>query len=667
MKRHAMLILIVGSLVAPKLASSFEATQSLEKLFNLRIEVSSTSPDTLLNSPSSVSVIDRYTIQEYNFQSISEAIETLAGVSVNRSYFSHNLPAIRGILQDNFTNRVLILIDGVASWMSVTGHGELERININDLERIEVLKGPASVLYGTNAYSGAINLVLRRLPDENTEDVMGQLQTSISTNSHLKSANGHLLYADQDLTYFVSASAQLQEGFEYGEDSNFVDEVGSTRYHLDFQERSNFTSNVELKTSFGLHNLLINSYLNNYSFLGARPLISSGVGQYSRTEGDLINYNFTKSIGQSKLVATLSYDRQEREYSRIADDTVRGRIEGTRSFGKLLGTLSIVDSLSLDLGVEHELRKSLKFQIYNPTNKFVFNENNMKNRQVAETSLSAQFSFYMDRLATNWPLRFVLGVRQTSNEAFDSNLSMRATGVYTISKTSSLKFVYGQSYRAPSLFELYYEDSRSVNEIYGNEDLEPETSDSTELAYILSPSKNWFLQMTVFQAEFDNKIIRTRRLPNSSSDLSLGFVNSNKFSARGSELEIKYINSELIDVMASIQSIDGDDGDAVNNKYNFKFVPEVSSSVGLNKKFRRLSGSFTYHHIGKTEGMLESIPAQSTMNASFSIRGNSGTHTIKVQNLQNKQIEYPEYIRGNINSLYSGQGQDIMYDFSTIF
>lgn len=144
---------------------------SLEELLNLevKIEVASTKGDNIFTSPSTVSIITKEDIEKFNYSSISEALQTISGFSVERTYLKRNLPTSRGVLQDHYANKVLVLIDGVPSWNAVTGEGNLDRINILDVERIEVLKGPSSVLYGTNAYTGAINILLKKDKTKNIQ------------------------------------------------------------------------------------------------------------------------------------------------------------------------------------------------------------------------------------------------------------------------------------------------------------------------------------------------------------------------------------------------------------------------------------------------------------------------------------------------------------------
>ena len=95
-----------------------------EYLWEVDVQVASTQSENIFNTPSSVSIIDKNMIESYNFISVAEAVQTVSGISIMRTYLKRNLPTSRGILQDYYANKVLILINGIPSWNAVTGEGE---------------------------------------------------------------------------------------------------------------------------------------------------------------------------------------------------------------------------------------------------------------------------------------------------------------------------------------------------------------------------------------------------------------------------------------------------------------------------------------------------------------------------------------------------------------
>jgi len=116
---------------------------SFQDLLNVHIRVTSAKGDDIFTAPSTVSVIDAATLRRYNIESIGEALNLLPGVSVGRTYYRSNVETFRGVLGDQFASSALILINGVPTWHATTGEGAFSRIAIQDVERIEVLRGPA--------------------------------------------------------------------------------------------------------------------------------------------------------------------------------------------------------------------------------------------------------------------------------------------------------------------------------------------------------------------------------------------------------------------------------------------------------------------------------------------------------------------------------------------
>ncbi len=166
------LVLIVGAwLLCPVGEAAAEAagagdyfSMDLAELTAIKVTVSSHDSLAVFDTPSTVTVIDRDMIGSFGFLDVAEALSYVAGLEVYQTIIDRNVPTARGILQNFYANKILLLINNTPTWQPIYGEGYVDRISIADVERIEVLKGPASVLYGSNAYAGVINLVLRTTP-----------------------------------------------------------------------------------------------------------------------------------------------------------------------------------------------------------------------------------------------------------------------------------------------------------------------------------------------------------------------------------------------------------------------------------------------------------------------------------------------------------------------
>ncbi len=657
-KPATLLIVFVVLVPLPTLGSEDADTESfaglsIEDLMKINISVASLSEESILDTPSMVTIIDRQMIQEYNFQSVAEALNLVTGMSVLRTYLKRDLPTARGVLQDHYANKVLLLINGIPTWMAVTGEGALQRIDIHDVERIEVLKGPASVLYGTNAYSGAVNIVLR----DSLETRPG-VQMGIAENLGFR-AGGHYV-GDIGVKLFLSANAVE----DIGQDFDFVDEGGNTGIVDQYVNTRNFTGQITSKH----HSALINAYAVDESYLGVTPNFSSGAGKNHLLEGVLANYTFSSEIGTSiNLDAGLTYDWNTRDLSRSADDSVRASIEGARllAFGKAVFTLS--DRWNLETGVDLEQRESIEYRNYNTLTGETIADNNMKDRQVDEYSGFVQVGYHASRF------RVVLGTRYTDNELFGGNLSSRATFVFKLGTKSSIKLNAGQSYRVPSLFELYFQTP--TNTVWGNTELKPEKNNTIELAY-LGSFGDLFLEALVYHADYHDRIFRTRRYPtfvSDPTDTSTVYVNGDTFSANGLEFTLRYQQPQGISAFVNYAYTDGNAGDQIEgtDHYNFKYVPAHSVAGGLAYKVNRFLVSGVVAYLSDVEGPIEPIGSQVTFDLNFGYRHRVEfvglRHYLSIKNIANDEVEIPEYVRRRINEVPSGYGRRISYNIQLEF
>ncbi|MDD5302809.1 MAG: TonB-dependent receptor plug domain-containing protein, partial [Elusimicrobia bacterium] len=240
--------------VAQNEPSQKEAGYDFFEFMHAEAAVASTRPKTLLKTVSTVSVIDRAMIKAYNFLTVSEAVSVVAGLYMTRTTFMNTVPAGRGVLPAHYANKVLIMINGIPSWLTTTGEGFLDRVHINDVERIEVLKGPSSVLYGSNAFTGAINIVLRR-PDAAQEAVRfhGELAAPMAV-----SAGGNYQSSAGERAFFVAANASAERGHQV----SFTDETGVSGNVADlrYPKGGNFT----LASSYRGHSFLFNGYQDEF-------------------------------------------------------------------------------------------------------------------------------------------------------------------------------------------------------------------------------------------------------------------------------------------------------------------------------------------------------------------------------------------------------------------
>ena len=168
-----LLHVIAGSLLLTWPAMAFSTDKnnsdyllslSLEELLNVKVISASKKEESIATAPAIMSGFTRQEIIDTGSKNIVEALSIMTGLFTYDTYFSeYNLVSIRNNFGgEHYLSKVLFLINGHPTFSTVNGSVKLRALSINSVERIEVVRGPVSVLYGTNALTGVINVITRK-------------------------------------------------------------------------------------------------------------------------------------------------------------------------------------------------------------------------------------------------------------------------------------------------------------------------------------------------------------------------------------------------------------------------------------------------------------------------------------------------------------------------
>jgi outer membrane cobalamin receptor len=632
------------------------ADLSIEELLNIKIDVSSTSGETILESSSAVTVIDRAMIEQFSFRDVAEALQMVAGISVSRSYLLQGMITSRGLLQELYANKNLLLIDGIPTWHAITGESRPERIQLNDIERIEILKGPASVLYGSQAFTSAINIVTRTAKPGTR-----------SFESYATGGGDGLWGVGGSYRATTLKGLQLSLGMNQNHsqriDYDFLDETGVRGTVHDYADATNVTA----KVSYAGHSVFANAYDVTLGSFGSNPSFGAGAGTPQLANGLLTAYQFDRTFkSRMKLLGRAFYDRSYREFRREPTNNVYSPIRGYRAGGAVRVNYGITDRLNLEVGSDFDHRHADEATSRNRTTGALVD--GFVDQHVSESSAFTQ----LDWKPGSW--RLIGGTRFTSNSIFGSNVSMRGTASRQISSRQTVKLVAGQSYRAPSLFELF----TATPNITGNPAVRPETSDSFDLVYQYTQG-GVYLQAVAYYAQYDSKIFRERGtpppgVPNPAAPAY--YINGDSFSAVGYELEAKYLSARWGTYFVNADVVRGDSGDLVVEQptgyenYNFRYVPRYNISSGASKQFGRAGASAVITHTPGTNGPFGAVSGWQDLALNLfvehRVNGVRVRHTFSGRNVLDSDIAFPEFSRrrANVNEVpFSGQ-RTFAYQFS---
>ena len=466
----------------------------------------------LSQAPASVSVIDRKQLAQRAYKDITDALRDVPGVTVTGGGYRQDI-SVRGLPAQYTT----ILVDGkkqTGRESQPNGSGGYEQDwlpPLDSIERIEIVRGPMSTLYGSDAMGGVINIITRK----NYRKWSGNLraETKIQGNSD------------------SGADSQIQLAFSGPLIENLLSITASGLYQKreeDDIERGYAEKELRnMRTAFHLTPNTTDTLTFEYILQDQTRTSTPGKSlpernSLSETESERHSYALTHE-GKYKDLTSRSYVQQESVENVGRNITIDNLVANTQ------WSLILNESHMVTLGAEF-LEESL--------DDFDTNSGDATNIENSQWSVYGEDEWRLtDKLA------FTLGLRLDDNEQFNSQVSPRAYAVYNINDNWVLKGGVSTGYRTPELREMaegWVQESRGGN-IYGNPALSPETTVNKEIALYFSGDDGFEYSITAFHNDFDDKIaIATCELDVCLDDTDRYNINIDEVESYGAELAARY-------------------------------------------------------------------------------------------------------------------------------
>ena len=157
---------------------------SLEELMQIDVTTAAREPERRIDTPAAVSVITSEDIRRYGVDTLADALRLADSVSVSRFNGASWAITTRGFSAIT-NNKLLVMIDGRSIYTQLFGgvFWEAQHVPLPDLDRIEIIRGPAGTLWGPNAVNGVINIITKRAAD--TEGVVVRGVTGSRERAHI--------------------------------------------------------------------------------------------------------------------------------------------------------------------------------------------------------------------------------------------------------------------------------------------------------------------------------------------------------------------------------------------------------------------------------------------------------------------------------------------------
>ncbi len=431
-----------GETTAEESGASASASTTLDPV----VVTATRTPTRAEQTLASVSVVDRATIEQRQLRSVPDALRGLPGVTVSTSGGVSSV-FLRGTDSDS----VLVLVDGVKVGSATLGTSPWQDLPIDQIERIEVVRGPRSSLYGSKALGGVIQIFTRRgggaLKPRFTLGAGSYDTASISGGISGGGANGW---------FNLSGDFEQSDGFDNCSGRVFPF-AGCGVVEPDRDGYRQIGGSARAGYRFGERAEIDFNYLaanNEVDFDG--DMFS---GNHSVAEQQVIGAT-ARLVPLDPWTLTLAAGRSRDNYDvTYTDDYVWDLPAGT--FDTERDSLTFQNDVRIHK--DHLATLGLDYQIDRVDGSVEYAEDSRDNLGV--------FGEYQGVFG---PVDLNLSLRQDDNEQFGSHNTGNAAVGYRFANAMQVSLSYGTAFKAPTFNELYYP-------FFGNPDLQPEESGSLEL------------------------------------------------------------------------------------------------------------------------------------------------------------------------------------------
>ncbi len=481
-------------------------------------------------APSSVSIVTSAEIKKYGYRTLADILRSVRGfyVTYDRNY---SYVGVRGFGRPaDYNNRILLLIDGHRTndnLYDMAFIGTEAILDVDLIDRVEIIRGPGSSLYGSNALFAVINVITKRGRDLKGAEISGEA-------GRYDTYKSRLTYGDR-----------YQNGLEAIVSGTGYDSKGQSLFYPEYDTPTNNVNNgVTDHTDYDqFHSFFTKVSFNDFTFEGAYISRTKGVptGSFNADFNDPTNkthdergyadLRYEHNLGgQTDLTARIFYDYYEYNgwYAYYTDPTV--------------------NALNRDWGYADWLGSEVKLstRLFDINRVIVGAEYTDNNRLQQKNYNVAPFNSYLDdhRSSTIWAgyvqdeitfsKQWILNVggRYDHYDTFGAAKNPRLALIYTPVEKTIIKALYGSAFRAPSPFELYYQSSSNAS----NPDLLPEKIKTYELVYEQYLGDHFRATVTGFYYKISNLIDQTETFPGSGVTF---FENLEKVESRGGEFELE--------------------------------------------------------------------------------------------------------------------------------
>lgn len=508
------------------------------------------------DTQSDITVITRKDLEEKHYTDLGDALKDVPGVNLqNYGASGENYTSNR--LYINGSSNIVVLIDGMRSNVNGSVSSVLspsEFSNLDTVERIEVLKGSASTLYGSDAVGGVINIITRK-------DNKTGVKTSVSAigGSYGKQTYRFMNRGYQDgLFWMASAQQNKMNDFKDGRGNKVIHGVDSKTY--DIQLGKKFDENSEITFRY-------NKYKSDYE----RPAnggLRETIRQYGQKDNEKFSFQWNRNFNENLTNMVSLY----RNNNKLKDNY--------KDLSKIwlmdLSTIGFTDQITYK-NKNNTLIAGFDFY-QDRVNDYSSTSTTTQGTQTDKYSgkhLTNRAYFLQDnfKFGKNWNI--TPGIRYTSTSQFGSNTSKSVTLGYNDGK-SNIYTSYKEFFVSPNQYQLYSK--------YGGSGLKPSEGRTIELGVNHNFTDDFIGTLNIYKTKADNMIAfgNDSKYHNISNETTYGWsVGLKKLFSDKFSTNVNYTNIRIPAVSAS------------QNENRDGYLPKGEFNIGFDYTLEKFNTNLT--------------------------------------------------------------------------
>jgi outer membrane cobalamin receptor len=439
----------------PSLAAETEPIE-VEKI----VVTGSRTEENYSDSSRSINIINSKDIEETQATDLSDVLSYTDSIEVSNYGGPGATKTLK--MRGSTSSQVMVLIDGRPVNSPRDGQTDLGTIPLGDIDRVEILHGPASSLYGSSAMGGVVQILTKKPP------IQGSSTEATSSFGTFRTYQERLSHGQRigDFGYLVSGGYQSSQGFRENSAFNSKDFNAKMDYNL--------TPDQNISVNTGFYNSLVGT---------PGEITAVDLNDKQRVLKDFIDLNWRMAVDANTAVSAKIYNNYDR--LEFIEDASTKYIHTTQA-----------------RGVDAQLDKQ-----FNDFYRAIAGLNYILNLNNSTSTAKHRYTVFAGYLNNEFNIRedlkADLGVRIDNYSNFGLQASPSLSLLYQIKEKTKLHGLISRSFRAPTFNDLYWPDEGWA---IGNPNLRPEKGTSGEVGIETEINKNIQTSVSYFKSYYNNLI-----------------------------------------------------------------------------------------------------------------------------------------------------------------